>query len=426
MSSKTKLKNAAIAERSAALPKIPQELLDQIAQGATTAEAIQDVTMALKKALIERALGGELSHHLGYAPGGDKPAQAGNHRNGSTGKTVLTEDGPLRIDVPRDRQGSFEPLLIPKHERRFTGFDDKIVALYARGMTVREIQAFLAEQYGTEVSPDFISSVTDAVMAEVTAWQARPLEPMYPVVFFDALRVKVREDAVVRNKAIYLALGVLPDGTRDILGLWIENTEGAKFWMKVFNDLKTRGVADVLIAVTDGLKGIPEALATVFPATTLQTCIVHLIRNSLDYASWKDRKELAAALKPIYTAVSAEAAAQAMDEFERSAWGQKFPTVVASWRRAWDRVIPFFAFPPAVRRVIYTTNAIESLHSRLRKIIKTRGHFPSDDAATKLLWLALRNITADWSRATKEWREAMNQFAILYEERFTLPAQAGR
>jgi len=426
MSSKTKLKNAAIAERSAALPKIPQELLDQIAQGATTAEAIQDVTMALKKALIERALGGELSHHLGYPPGGDKPAQAGNHRNGSTGKTVLTEDGPVRIEVPRDRHGSFEPLLIPKHERRFTGFDDKIVALYARGMTVREIQAFLAEQYATEVSPEFISSVTDAVMSEVTAWQARPLEPMYPVVFFDALRVKVREDAVVRNKAIYLALGVLADGTRDILGLWIENTEGAKFWMKVFNDLKTRGVTDILIAVTDGLKGIPEALGAVFPATTLQTCIVHLIRNSLDYASWKDRKVLAAALKPIYTAANAEAAAQAMDEFERGAWGQKFPTVVAGWRRAWDRVIPFFAFPPAVRRVIYTTNAIESLHSRLRKIIKTRGHFPSDDAATKLLWLALRNITADWGRAAKEWREAMNQFAILYEERFTLPAQAGR
>jgi transposase-like protein len=426
MPSKTKLKNAAIAERSAALPKIPQELLDQIAQGATTAEAIQDVTMALKKALIERALGGELSHHLGYPPGGDKPAQAGNHRNGSTGKTVLTEDGPVRIEVPRDRHGSFEPLLIPKHERRFTGFDDKIVALYARGMTVREIQAFLAEQYATEVSPEFISSVTDAVMSEVTAWQARPLEPMYPVVFFDALRVKVREDAVVRNKAIYLALGVLADGTRDILGLWIENTEGAKFWMKVFNDLKTRGVADILIAVTDGLKGIPEALEAVFPATTLQTCIVHLIRNSLDYASWKDRKVLAAALKPIYTAANAEAAAQAMDEFERGAWGQKFPTVVAGWRRAWDRVIPFFAFPPAVRRVIYTTNAIESLHSRLRKIIKTRGHFPSDDAATKLLWLALRNITADWGRAAKEWREAMNQFAILYEERFTLPAQAGR
>ena len=426
MPSKTKLKNAAIAERSAALPKIPQELLDQFVQGPMTAEFIQDVTMALKKALIERALGGELSHHLGYLPGGDKPAEAGNHRNGSTGKTVLTEDGPLRIEVPRDRQGSFEPLLIPKHERRFTGFDDKIVALYARGMTVREIQAFLAEQYATEVSPEFISSVTDAVMTEVAAWQSRPLEPMYPVVFFDALRVKIREDAVVRNKAIYLALGVLADGTRDILGLWIENTEGAKFWMKVFNDLKTRGVADILIAVTDGLKGIPEALEAVFPATTLQTCIVHLIRNSLDYASWKDRKLLAAGLKPVYTAPSAEAAALALDEFERGPWGQKYPTVVASWRRAWDRVIPFFAFPPAVRRVVYTTNAIESLHSQLRKIIKTRGHFPSEDAATKLIWLALRNITADWGRAAKEWREAMNQFAILYEDRFTLPAQASR
>ena len=426
MPSKTKLKNAAIAEKSAALPKIPEEVLEQLVQGPMTAEAIQDVTMALKKALIERALGGELSHHLGYPPGGDRPAEADNHRNGSSAKTVLTENGPLRIEVPRDRQGRFEPLLIPKHERRFTGFDDKIVALYARGMTVREIQAFLAEQYATEVSPEFISSVTDAVMSEVTAWQARPLEPMYPVVFFDALRVKIREEAVVRNKAVYLALGVLGDGTRDILGLWIENTEGAKFWMKVFNDLKTRGVEDILIAVTDGLKGLPEALEAVFPATTLQTCIVHLIRNSLDYASWKDRKPLAAALKPIYTAVNAEAAAVAMDAFERAPSGQKFPNVVAAWRKAWERVIPFFAFPPAVRRVIYTTNAIESLHSQLRKIIKTRGHFPSDDAATNLLWLALRNITANWSRADKRWREAMNQFAILYEERFTLPADAGR
>jgi putative transposase len=425
--SRTKLKNAAIAAKTAALPKTPKELLDQIvSEVPMTAEQINATTMALKKALIERALGGELSHHLGYAPGAAKPEDAGNQRNGSSAKTVHTEDGPLRIEVPRDRDSSFEPLLIGKHERRFTGFDDKIVAMYARGMTVREIQGFLAEQYGSEVSPEFISSVTDAVMAEVTAWQSRPLEPMYPVVFFDALRVKIREDAVVRNKAIYLALGVLPDGTRDILGLWIENTEGAKFWMKVFNDLKTRGVADILIAVTDGLKGIGEALGAVFPATTLQTCIVHLIRNSLDYASWKDRKLLAAALKPVYTATSAETAAQALDEFERGAWGQKYPTVTASWRRAWDRVIPFFAFPPAVRRVVYTTNAIESLHSQLRKIIKTRGHFPSDDAATKLIWLALRNITADWGRAAKEWREAMNQFAILYEERFTLHAHGSR
>ncbi|MEO8925189.1 MAG: IS256 family transposase, partial [Caldimonas sp.] len=368
---------------------------------------------------IERALGAELGHHLGYPNGTTKPEAVSNQRNGTSGKTVLTEDGPLRIDVPRDRDASFEPRLIPKHERRFTGFDDKIIAMYARGMTVREVQGFLADQYGVEVSPEFISSVTDAVMAEVGAWQARPLEPMYPVVFFDALRVKIREDAVVRNKAIYLALGVLPDGTRDILGLWIEGTEGAKFWMKVFNDLKTRGVNDILIAVTDGLKGMPEALGAVFAATTLQTCIVHLIRNSLDYASWKDRKLLAAAIKPIYTAPSGEAAQAELDAFEQSPWGRKFPTVVAAWRRAWDRVIPFFAFPPAVRRVIYTTNAIESINARLRKIIKSRGHFPSDDAATKLIWLALRNITADWGRAAHNWKEAMNQFAILYEERFT-------
>jgi putative transposase len=291
-------------------------------------------------------------------------------------------------------------------------------------MTLREIQGYLSEMYSVEVSPELISKVTDAVMAEVTAWQARPLETMYPVVFFDALRVKIREDAVVRSKAVYLALGILPDGSKDILGLWIENTEGAKFWLKVFNDLKTRGVNDILIAVTDGLKGMPEALGTAYPATTLQTCIVHLIRNSLDYASWKDRKALAAAIKPIYTAPSAEAAQAALDEFERGAWGSKFPTVTAAWRRAWDKVIPFFAFPPEVRKVIYTTHAIESVNARLRKIIKTRGHFPSDEAATKLIWLALRNITADWGRATNTWKVAMNQFAIPYEDRFTQPMHA--
>ncbi len=402
----------------AELPQIPSALLEQFGDGPMTAEAINAATMALKKALIERALGGEMKHHLGYAPGTAKPAAVTNQRNGKGGKTVLTQDGPVRIDVPRDRDGSFEPLLIPKHERRFTGFDDKIVAMYARGMTVRDIQSFLQEQYGTTVSPEFISAVTDEVMAEVSAWQSRPLEPMYPVVFFDALRVKIREDAVVRNKAVYLALGVLPDGTRDILGLWIENTEGAKFWMKVFNDLKTRGVNDILIAVTDGLKGMPEALAVVFPATTLQTCIVHLIRNSLDYASWKDRRSLAAAIRPIYTAASAEAAQAELDAFMTGPWGQKFPTVGAAWRNAWDRVIPFFAFPPGVRKVIYTTNAIESINSQLRKIIKTRGHFPSDEAATKLIWLALRNITADWGRAAHDWKTAMNQFVILYADRF--------
>ena len=282
-----------------------------------------------------------------YPSGAAKPEQAINQRNGKGAKTVMTEDGSIRIEVPRDRDGSFAPLLIPKHERRFTGFDDKIIAMYARGMTVREIQGFLQEQYSTEVSAEFISSVTDEVMAEVTAWQARPLEPMYPVVFFDALRVKIRDNGVVRNNAIYLALGVLPDGTRDILGLWIEGTEGAKFWMRVFNDLKTCGVHDILIAVTDGLKGMPEALGAVFPATTLQTCIVHLIRNSLDYASWKDRKALAAAIRPIYTAPSAEAALAELEAFEQGEWGQRFPVVTSAWRHAWDRVIPFFAFPPA-------------------------------------------------------------------------------
>ena len=399
-------------------PQIPQELLEQLIPGPVTPAEFEDIFQRFKKAFMERALGAEMTQHLGYRAGEAKPEGTRNHRNGKGSKTVLTDSGEVTIEVPRDRQGTFEPQLIGKHERRFTGFDDKIIAMYARGMSVREIQKFLAEMYAVEVSPDLISRVTDAVVEEVTAWQSRPLEPVYPVVFFDALRVKIREDAVVRNKAVYLALAVLPDGTRDILGLWIENTEGAKFWMKVFNDLKTRGVEDILIAVTDGLKGMPEALEATFPATTLQTCIVHLIRNSLDYASWRDRKALAAAVKPIYTAVSAEAAEGALEAFESGEWGRRYPTVVAAWRRAWDRVIPFFAFPPDVRRIIYTTNAMESVNAQVRKIIKTRGHFPSDEAATKLIWLALRNITAEWSRPAYNWKSAMNQFAILYGDRF--------
>jgi putative transposase len=402
----------------AGMPSIPKELVAQFLTGPMTGEAINAAGIAFKQALIEASLNAELTHHLGYAPGAERPEATTNQRNGVTAKTVLTGDGRVRIETPRDRDGSFEPLLLPKHARRFTAFDDSIVALYARGLTVREIQGYLAESYGTEVSPDLISTVTDGVLAEVTAWQARPLEAVYPVVFFDALRVKVREDNVVRNKAVYLALGVRRDGSREILGLWIETTEGAKFWMKVFNDLKTRGVNDILIAVTDGLTGMPAALAAVFPRTTLQTCIVHLIRNSLDYASWKDRKTLAAALRPIYAATSAEAALAALDAFEDGEWGRKFPTVAAAWRRAWDQVIPFFTFPPEIRRVIYTTNAIESVNARVRKIIKTRGHFPTDDAANKLIWLALRNITAGWSNAAHNWKEAMNQFAILYDDRF--------
>lgn len=406
----------------APLAPIPAEILDQfVGQGPLTAAELEAVVRRFKKAIIERALGGELTHHLGYAAGDAKPEDTTNHRNGTSGKTVLTDDGPLGLAVPRDRAGTFEPRLIAKHARRFTGFDDKVIALYARGLTVREIQAFLEEMYGVEVSPDLISTVTDAVVAEVTAWQARPLEVMYPVVFFDALRVKIRDEAVVRSKAVYLALAVLPDGTRDILGIWIEQTEGAKFWMKVFTDLRTRGCQDILIAVTDGLKGMSEALEAVYPATTLQTCIVHLLRNSLAFATWKERKPLAVALRPIYTAASAEAARTALDAFESGPWGRQFPTVVASWRRAWTQVIPVFAFPPEVRRIIYTTNALESVHARLRKILKTRGHFPTDEAATTLLWLALRNITATWVRGARTWKAAMNQFAILYEDRFTAP-----
>jgi transposase-like protein len=411
--------NKAASSGQPAQPQISAQLLEELIPGPVTKEQFEDIFQNFKRAFIERALNAEMSHHLGYTSGQVKPEGATNHRNGSSPKTVLTDTGSLRIEVPREREGTFEPQLIGKHERRLTGFDEKIIAMYARGMTVREIQGFMAEMYAVDVSPDLISSVTDAVLGEVATWQARPLEAMYPVVFFDALRVKIRQDGVVRNKAVYLALGMLPDGTRDILGIWIENTEGAKFWMKVFNDMKTRGCNDVLIAVTDGLKGMGEALAVVYPATTLQTCIVHLIRNSLDYASWKDRKPLAAAIKPIYTAPSAEAALAELDGFEQGPWGVKFPTVVGAWRRVWDKVIPFFAFPPEVRRVIYTTNAIESVNARLRKLLKTRGHFPSDDAATKLIWLALRNITASWARASPHWKAAMNQFAILYKERFT-------
>lgn len=405
--------------RPSSSPSIPGELLDSLVKGPMSAEGVAELMGSFKKALMERVLAGELSHHLGYGPGEAKPAEQINHRNGSSGKTVLTDTGSVRIEVPRDREGTFEPKLIGKHERRFEGFDDKILAMYARGMTVREIQGYLLEMYATEVSPDFISSVTDEVMSEVTSWQTRPLERMYPVVMFDAVRVKIRDEGVVRSKAVYLALGVLADGTKDILGIWIEVTEGSKFWMRVFNDLKTRGCQDILIAVTDGLAGMEEALSAVYPATTLQTCVVHLIRNSLSYAGWKDRKALATALKPIYTAVNAEVAEEELDTFAQGAWGKKFPTIAPSWRRVWDRVIPFLAFPPEVRRVLYTTNALESVNARLRKIIKNRGHFPTDAAATKLIWLALRSITSKWSKPDNHWKSAMTQFAILYDERFT-------
>ena len=404
------------------LAPVPDAILNQFApEGMLTAADVEAATRRFKKALLERALGAELGHHLaqeGDAAGADAPA---NHPNASSAKPVLTDDGALPLAIPRDRHGTFAPVLIPKHQRRFTGFDDKILALYARGLTVRDIRAFLHEMYAVDVSPDLISTVTDAVQEEVLAWQTRPLEPMYPVVFFDALRVKMRDEGVVQSKAVYLALAILPDGTRDILGLWVEQTEGAKFWMKVFADLQARGCHDILIAVTDGLTGMGDALEAVYPRTTWQTCVVHLLRRSLAYANWKERKAFAVALRPIYTAPSAAPAEAALAAGAAGPWGCKFPPVVRAWRRAWPQVIPFFAFPPDIRRTLYTTNALENVNRQIRKATKTRGHFPNDEAAIKLIWLAIRNLTARWARGEHHWKDAMNQFAILYGDRFERP-----
>lgn len=398
---------------------IPVELIDQLLAQVQSkdAESIlgeSGLAGQLKKMLAERMLAAELSHHLA-----NEGEDSENHRNGSSAKTVLTPAGELRLNVPRDRLATFEPKLVAKHQRRMPGFDDHVIGMYARGMSVREIQGHLLELYGTEVSPDLISTITDEVLEEVAQWQQRPLEAMYPIVYFDALRLKIRDEGTVKNKAVYLALGVRADGRKEVLGLWIEQTEGAKFWLKVFNELKNRGLDDVLIAVVDGLRGFPEAIEAVYPQAQIQTCVVHLIRNSLNFASWKDRKPLAAALKSIYQAASSDAAAKALQDFAESDWGKKFPTVAAMWQRQWEQVIPFFAYPPEVRRIIYTTNAIESMHMQLRKIVKNRGHFPSDDAASKLLYLALRNIEKDWKMPPIIWKQAANQFAIMFGERFT-------
>jgi putative transposase len=396
------------------------EILDQILAGGSLKPedlAGEDgLFRRLKKALLERALGAELTHHLGYEKGDPAGRGTGNSRNGTSSKALLTDDGEIEIEVPRDRAGTFEPVIVAKGQTRFDGFDEKIISLYGRGMTVREIQGHLAELYGTEVSPDLISKVTDAILDEVREWQSRPLESIYPVVFFDALRVKIRDEGMVKNKAVYVVLGITASGEKDVLGLWIEQTEGAKFWLKVMNDLRNRGVADILIAVVDGLKGFAEAINSVFPKAMVQTCIVHLIRNSLSFVSWKDRKAILPSIKAIYHAENADAALLRLEDFEAE-WGKRYPAIGAAWRRAWQHVIPFFAFAPDIRKMIYTTNAVEALNRSLRKIIKTRGSFPNDEAAMKLLYLAIRNAGIHWRRPVA-WTAAMGQFAIQFGERF--------
>jgi putative transposase len=398
---------------------IRNELIDELLAGQDPSSVMrQDGLLGeLKKALLNRLMAAEFEHHLAE----DRALGEGkNHRNGSTRKRVLTDDSHVEVTIPRDREARFDPVLIGKYQRRLPGFDDKVISLYTRGMSTREIQGHLEEIYGAEVSPQLISTVTDAVASEVAEWQSRPLEPLYPVMFFDAIRVKVRDQGTVCNKAVYLALGITPDGRKHILGLWIDPNEGAKFWLRIVNELRNRGVRDILIAVVDGLKGFPEAINAAFPQTLVQTCIVHLLRNALAYVSWQDRKQVVAALKPIYQAPTADAAGLALDAFEAGPWGQKYAAIAPLWRRQWDQVIPFFAFPPEVRRIIYTTNAIESLNSTLRTAVRSRGHFPTDEAATKLLYLVLRRVSNGWKNAQREWTAAVTQFAIMFGDRFSV------
>ncbi|AXY23304.1 Transposase, Mutator family [Komagataeibacter saccharivorans] len=397
-------------------PVIPDDVLDQVLAGRVV-RTMSDADALLgdmKKALAERLLNAELDHHLDGEAATGRP----NCRNGYGQKTVLTDVGRVRLDIPRDRAGTFDPQLIARYRRRFPGFDDRIISMYARGMSVREIQGHLLEIYGAEASPDLISVITDAVLDEVAAWQSRPLEAVYPVVFFDALRVKIRDESVVRNKAVHIALGVRADGTKEVLGLWIEQNEGAKFWLRVMNELRHRGVEDILLAVVDGLKGFPDAIRAVFPEALVQTCIVHLLRHSLDFVTWKDRKSVATALKDIYRAVDAKAGKAALAAFTESPWGRKYAAIVQSWERVWEEVIPFYAFPAEVRKLIYTTNAIEALNAKLRRAVRARGHFPNDDAALKLLFLALNRAEKEWIMPPREWSMAKAQFAILFGARF--------
>jgi len=401
--------------------EVPEELLAGLLANYKNPEDLigeEGLLKHLTKLVVERALEAELSEHLGHGKHESVANDTGNTRNGKSRKTLKGEFGELPIEIPRDRHGSFEPKLVPKHQTRWAGFDDKIISLYARGMTVREIQAHLEEMYGTEVSPSLISSVTDAVVDEVKAWQARPLNPIYPIVYLDCIHVKVRE-GTVRVKAVYLAIGITMDGENEVLGLWLAQTEGAKFWLQVVTELRNRGVQDIFIACVDGLKGFPDAIEAVFPKTTVQLCIVHMVRYSLNYVSWKRRPEVAADLRLIYQSATAEEAELRLGEFEEK-WDAEYLPIGQSWRRNWSRLIPFFDYPPEIRKVIYTTNAIESVNMSLRKLTKNRGSFPSDEALVKLFFLALRNISKKWTLPIRDWKAALTRFTIQFGERIAM------
>ena len=398
--------------------EIRTELIDELLKDYQKPEDIIGENGLLKrfvKAVLERAMNAELTHHLGYEKYDPAGYKSGNSRNGTSGKTVKGEFGELEIEVPRDRASTFEPQILPKHQTRFTGFDAKIISMYARGMTTREIESHLKEIYGVDVSPALVSQVTEAVSEEVKRWQSRALEPIYGIVYLDALYVKMRYEGRVENRAVYVAIGVDLEGQKDVLGLWCSANEGSKFWLSVLTDLKNRGVKDMLIVCVDGLKGFPQAIEAVFPLAQVQLCVVHLIRASLNYVNWKERKQVAADLKPIYRAATAAEAELNLESFILT-WGQKYKAIGKLWKENWERVIPFFAFPAEVRKVIYTTNAVEALHRGLRKIIKNRGSFPSEEAALKLLYLALQNISEKWE-AVQYWKQALNQFEILWGDR---------
>jgi len=397
---------------------ISDEVIDELLAGASSEEEIAGpggLLAQLTKRLVERAMEVELTDHLGYEPHCEPPGGAGNQRNGTTPKTLICEHGKVQVDAPRDRDGSFEPKIVNKRQRRFVGFDDKILALYSRGLSTRDIEAHLQEIYGVKVGRDLISRVTDAVMEDVRDWAKRPLEDIYPIVFLDCMVLKIREGGTVQRRALYLALGVTLEGDRDVLGMWFQETEGAKFWMQVLTDLKTRGVRDILICCVDGLTGFPEAIEAIFPKTTVQTCLVHLIRSSLKYVPRREREQVARDLKPIYTAKDADQAHAELEAFDEK-WGQRFPVITQAWLNAWEHVIPFLAFPDEVRRVIYTTNAIEALNRQLRKAIKTKSSFPNEDAARKLVYLALQNATPQWTR-TRNWTTALLAFKIHFGDR---------